>query len=59
MNVCEYKDIILSINREAQLLAQNISNQANRNLVANFITSLSTLTDFLNEDLNLNNYNVI
>lgn len=53
MNVREYKDIVLSINSEARLLAQNISTQENQSLLADFITSLSTLTDFVNEDLNL------
>lgn len=54
MNVYEYKDNVLSINSEAKSLMEDISDLNQRKLLANFISSLDVLVEFVNEDLNLN-----
>ena len=57
MNFYEYKEKVLSINVEAHLLVGNISDPNHLNMLNTLITSLSTLVDFVNEDLSvLDNY---
>lgn len=54
MNIYEYKEKVLSFNAEAQLLAGIICNPNHLSSLNNLIASLSTLVDFVNEDLSLN-----
>lgn len=53
MNIYEYKEKVLSIDAEAQLLAGIINTPNHLSLLNNLITSLTTLVVFVNEDLSL------
>ncbi len=53
MNIYEYKEKVLSINAEAELLIGAISNINHQNSLNCLIASLTTLVDFMNEDLSL------
>ena len=53
MNINECKEKVLSINAEAELLIGAISNVNHQNSLNDLIVSLTTLVDFVNEDLSL------
>ena len=53
MNIYEYKEKVLCINKEALHLAENTNNSDHLSLLNNLITSLTTLVNFVNEDLSL------
>ena len=53
MNINELKDKVIYISDEAQYVKNTISNPSHMSIINNFVSSLTKLVDFMNDDLNL------